>query len=235
MQICIQVLSPNKRCLAQCLLQEVFMLLHLEHSHPPPGFPTSYFLLALLCLWGHADLPYSRDHSLYEVHYGRLQLFSKAFRGDSCSSLFQAKGTWGSLETLAEAETSFLGFTLLSWGPKAEPGPNMSIPAGKQAHGFECWCLCHLSEGHMIVFSSMVAESRTGAAATPGRNLNLGLLPALLFSLSVYTKDRPHSMVSVQPNHDTHWAVNTHANTKRKRKRKSGSLSISLGMFICPS
>lgn len=234
MQICIQVLSPNKRCLAQCLLQEVLMLLHLD-SHPPPGFPTSYFLLALLCLWGHADLPCSRDHSLYKVHYGRLQLFSKAFRGDSCSSLFQAKGDLKQSGNLNWGRNLIFSFKLLSWGPKAEPGPNISIPAGKQVHGFECWCLCHLSEGHMTVFSSMVAESGTGAAATPGRNLNLGFLPALLFSPSVYTKDRPHSMVSVQPNHDTHWAVNTHANTKRKRKRKSGSLSISLGMFICPS
>lgn len=56
----------------------------------------------------------------------------------------------------------------------------------------------------MTVLSSKVAESGTGAAVTPVRNLNLGFLPAVLFSLSVYTKDRPHSTISVQPNHDTH-------------------------------
>lgn len=72
------------------------------------------------------------------VPNGGLQLFPEAFGVASCSSLFQAKGDWGSLETLTEAAASFLGFTVLSFGPKAEPGSNMPIQAGIRAHGFEC-------------------------------------------------------------------------------------------------
>lgn len=55
-----------------------------------------------------------------------------------------------------------------------------------------------------MIFSSKAVASGTGAAVTLVRSLHLGLLLAVLFSSSVYTKDRPRSMVSAQPNHDTH-------------------------------
>lgn len=163
---------------------------------------------------------------------GDLSFSQRPLEGTHALLCFNLKGTWGSLEILTEAETSFLGFTLLISVLKQNLG--LTCPY-KQVYKHMDLSLHCLSEGHTTVFSLKVVESGTGAAVPPVRNLSLGFLPAVLFSLSVYTKDRPHSTVSVQPNHDTHWAVNTHANTKRERKRKSGSLSISLGMFICPS
>lgn len=67
-----------------------------------------------------------------------LQPFPAASGRASCCSLFQAKEDWSCLETLPEAATSFLGFPLLSLGPKVEPRSSMSLQAGIQAHGFQC-------------------------------------------------------------------------------------------------
>lgn len=68
---------------------------------------------------------------------GDLSFSQRPLEGTHALLFFNLKGTWGSLEILTEAETSFLGFTLFILSLKAELGSNMSIQAGIQAHGFE--------------------------------------------------------------------------------------------------
>lgn len=163
---------------------------------------------------------------------GRLKLLSKAFRGDSCSSLLQAKGDLRQSGHLNWDRN--LTFQVLHYCSEVlKQNPGLTCPYKQEWTGI--WVQMSLSPFRRTRDCVLISGGRKWdwCCRNPIRNLNLGFLLALLFSLSVYTKDRPRPTVSVQPNHDTHWAVNTHTNTKRKRK--SGSLSISLGMFICPS
>lgn len=164
-----------------------------------------------------------------------LKLFQEVFEGGLTLFCVSRQREQGSLETLTEAAASFLVLQFSAQVPKQSLGLTCPRKQVSKHMDLSANVSIFFQKDLSWFFSSKAAESETGAAATPARNPHLVLLLAILFSSSVYTKDRPRSMVSAQPNRDTHWEVNTHTRTKRKRKRKSDSLSISLGMFICPS
>lgn len=73
---------------------------------------------------------------------GNLSFSQRPLERTHALLCFKLKGIWGSLETLTRAEISFLGFTLLIWGPIAEPGPNVHISRDTSTR---IWVLMSLS------------------------------------------------------------------------------------------